>query len=159
MHVLQLVALVTISWYGTMALHEAGHCAGARLSGGAVETVDIPLLGFSQTHYTDNPHPLLTTWAGPVGGALVALALFRITKAIHGLARHAILFFAGFSLIANGLYIGLGGLDEVGDCSDLLRNGASLWQLIGFGIASTATGFYAWHCMGPVRCWFTPQNE
>lgn len=137
-----------------MALHEAGHCAGAWLSGGAVDSVDLPLIGFSQTHYDENPHPLFTTWAGPIGSAVAAIALMGLARALHGVARHALLFFAGFSLIANGLYLGLGGFDQAGDCGDLLRNGASLWQLVAFGLISTASGFYAWHRMGPVKEWF-----
>lgn len=69
------ILATTISWYGMMVLHEAGHCAGAWLSGGAVARVDIPLLGFSQTRYRANPHPLFTAWAGPASGSLVSLLL------------------------------------------------------------------------------------
>lgn len=142
-----------------MAVHEAGHCAGVWLSGGAIDSVEIPLFGFSQTRYAENPHPLFTTWAGPAGGTLIGLILLGLATVLRGATRHAVLFFAGFSLIANGLYIGLGGFDRAGDCGDLLRNGASLWQLIVFGLTSTVAGFSAWHRIGPIKGWFsTPRG-
>jgi hypothetical protein len=143
-----------LSWYGMMMLHETGHCVGALLSGGAIESVDIPLLGFSQTHYRENPHPLFTVWAGPVGGALFALFLFGLCIFLKGRTKQLVLYFCGFSLIANGIYIGVGGFDRVGDCAVLLNHGASLWHLVLFGIVTVCLGGYCWHRMGAVQDWF-----
>ena len=68
-HLGTLLLATIASWYGMMAVHEAGHCAAAWLTGGVVEKVYVPLLGFSQTFYHENPHPLAVAWAGAAGGA------------------------------------------------------------------------------------------
>src|SRR5919197_5314412 len=47
-----------LSWLGMMAVHEAGHVAAARLTGGTVSKVVL--------HLSHNPHPLVVAWAGPV---------------------------------------------------------------------------------------------
>jgi len=142
------------AWYATLAIHETGHCIATWLSGGSIDRVEIPLVGFSQTHYRDKPQPLFTTWAGPATGALFAFALFAIASNLHNRTRQIALFFAGFSLILNGTYLGLGGFLRIGDCAELLKHGASQWQLITFGAIATPLGLYSWHRMGPVKGWF-----
>ena len=152
---LGILFLATIlSWYGMMAIHEAGHCAAAWLTGGAVEKVQLPVWGFSQTFYRENPHPLAVAWAGALGGVAVAALLLGAARFARDSIRHGLLYFAGFSLIANGLYMGLGGFDRVGDCAELLIHGARLWQLVAFGIGTVGLGVYSWHRMGPIRGWF-----
>ena len=152
---ISIFLIVTVmSWYGMMAFHEAGHCLGAVAAGGPIRAVDMPLLGFSQTHYRGNPHPLFVAWSGPVGGAVVSLALSALSLRLRGRPRDVLLYFCGFCLIANGIYIGLGGFDRVGDCAELLNHGARLWQLILFGFVATCLGGYCWHLLGPVRGWF-----
>ena len=43
-------------------------------------------------------------------------------------------FFAGFCLIANGAYIGIGSFGKIGDAGDkLLRHGSPIWSLWLFG--------------------------
>lgn len=151
--------LATIaSWYGMMALHEAGHCIAAWWTGGVVERIHFPLLGFSQTILSANPHPLAVAWAGPLVGALVPALLIVIAPYNRSNLAVALRFFSGFSLIANGLYLGLGGFDRVGDCAELLNNGAQLWQLVTFGIGAFALGMYSWHRLGPLRRWFLPHS-
>ena len=58
-------------------------------------------------------------------------------------------FFAGFCLIANGTYLAVGSLDNVGDAGDLLRHGASIGQLWVFGGLCVPAGFLLWHRLGP----------
>lgn len=154
---LGIVLLGTIAlWYGMMAIHELGHCVAAWLTGGVVEKVHFPLLGFSQTFYHENPHPLAVAWAGAAGSAVFAASLLGASRNMCRPYQQALLYFAGFSLIANGLYLGMGGFDRVGDCAELLNHGAKLWQLVDFGIGATALGVYSWHRMGPIREWFRP---
>jgi hypothetical protein len=153
------ILAAVVSWYGMMAVHEAGHCLGAVLSGGRVQRVSFPIRGFSQTHYESNPHPLFTVWTGPIGGIAIPLALLGALPFASQLVRHLILFFTGFCLIANGVYLGYGALLGVGDCFDLLLLGASRWHLVLFGIAATASGLYTWHRMGPLHAWFTPSKH
>ncbi len=58
-------------------------------------------------------------------------------------------FFAGFCLLANGLYIGVGSFDRVGDCGEILRYGSAAWQLWLFGLATAPVGSWLWHGQGP----------
>ncbi|HKB37186.1 MAG TPA: hypothetical protein VKD72_12090, partial [Gemmataceae bacterium] len=58
-------------------------------------------------------------------------------------------FFAGFCLLANGLYIGVGSFGRIGDCGEMLRHGSELWQLWLFGAVSAPVGLWLWHGQGP----------
>ena len=58
-------------------------------------------------------------------------------------------FFAGFCLVANGVYLGVGSFEGVGDAGDLLRYGAPRWQLIAFGLVCVPPGLALWHGLGP----------
>jgi hypothetical protein len=57
-------------------------------------------------------------------------------------------FFAGFGLLANGLYIGLGSFGGVGDCGEMLRHGSKMWQLWGFGLVTVPWGLWLWNEQG-----------
>ena len=57
-------------------------------------------------------------------------------------------FFAGFCLLANGLYIGIGSFDRVGDCGEMLRHGSALWQVWLFGAVTAPVGLWLWHRQG-----------
>ncbi|HEV3344813.1 MAG TPA: hypothetical protein VG125_30835 [Pirellulales bacterium] len=61
-------------------------------------------------------------------------------------------FFAGTCLIANGVYLGVGGLlgdpNGADDAHELLRQGASAWQLGLFSLLATTTGLAIWHRLG-----------
>ena len=57
-------------------------------------------------------------------------------------------FFAGFCLVANGLYIAIGTLDRVGDSGELLRHGTGAWQLWLFGAVTAPLGLWLWHRQG-----------
>ncbi len=155
----RLLVVTIASWYGMMAIHELGHCLAAWMTGGVVERVHFPLLGFSQTFYLENPHPLAVAWAGAAGGAVFAALLLGASRNMPRPYQQALRYFAGFSLIANGLYLGLGGFDRVGDCAELLNHGAKLWQLVAFGIGATTLGMCSWHRMGPVWDWFRSADD
>lgn len=164
------------SWLGMLACHEFGHVLHAWLSGGTVTAVDLPLLGFSQTHVSPNPHPQFTAWGGAIWGSLLPLALwatcrlslrestrFRRAKADDGSAAtrsppspYAFLaaFFAGFCLLVNGVYLAagsfVGAASDADDAHELLRHGAARWQLVAFGVTAAAAGLRMWHGLGPV---------
>src|SRR6185437_10962113 len=140
------------SWLGMMALHEFGHVLHAWLSGGAVTGVDLPLVGFSQTHVSPNPHPQFVAWGGAVWGSLLPLVLWLATR--HWARRQAFLaaFFAGFCCLANGAYLAagsfLGATSDADDAHELLGPGAARWQLIAFGVIAGAVGIRLWHGLG-----------
>jgi hypothetical protein len=58
-------------------------------------------------------------------------------------------FLAGFCLLANGLYIGVGSFDRVGDCGEMLRHGSESWQMWLFGAATAPVGLWLWDRQGP----------
>ncbi|MCG3181798.1 MAG: hypothetical protein BIFFINMI_04207 [Phycisphaerae bacterium] len=58
-------------------------------------------------------------------------------------------FFTGFCLIANDAYLGAGAFEGVSDAGDLLRHGASAWQLWAFGAATVPLGLWLWHNQAP----------
>lgn len=130
------------------AVHEAGHLCGALLTGAEVRTVVLHPLTISRTDLSKNPKPLFVAWAGPclgvVGPLLIWASIQSVKLSFAFLAR----FFAGFCLIANGAYVAFGSLERIGDCGEMLRNGASLWHLWLFGAITIPTGFWLWHHQG-----------
>jgi hypothetical protein len=133
-------------WLAMMAVHELGHVLGAIATGGTVTNVSIPLLGFSRTDVSPNPWPQVEVWCGPIIGA--ALPLVLAWALLRTRARIVALLFAGWCLIANGAYIGIGWIDRVGDAGELVRHGTSTSLLIAFGVAACGVGLYIWHLLG-----------
>jgi hypothetical protein len=137
------VLLLWASWLGMMLVHEAGHAIGALSTGGTVQRVVWGPFSLSRTDVSPDPSPLLVAWAGPVIGAtlpLLAMACLRPTR-----LRRPAAFFAGFCLIANGAYIGIGWLDRAGDAGEMVRLGSPQWLLITFGVITVASGLWIWH--------------
>jgi hypothetical protein len=58
-------------------------------------------------------------------------------------------FFAGFCLIANGAYIGIGSLGKIGDAGEMLRHGSPIWLLWLFGAVCSSFGLFLWNGLGP----------
>src|SRR4051812_23198633 len=110
-----LPVLLYAAWLVMMFVHEAGHVLHAWLSGGAVNRVHIPLVGFSQTFYSANPRPGFVAWGGPVWGCTIPLILLGLARVFRMPERvpRAAQFFAGFCLIANGAYLGVGWISRV----------------------------------------------
>jgi hypothetical protein len=128
-----------------MIVHEFGHVLGLWTTGGTVARVVLHPLTISRTDPGQNPHPALEIWAGPLVGVLLPAAVAALARAFRVPGAHLLRFFAGFCLIANGCYIGVGVLDPVGDARELLRNGAAAWQLALFGLVTVPAGLYLWH--------------
>jgi hypothetical protein len=112
-----------------------------------VVRVAIHPLAISRTDVTPNPAPLIVAWGGPIVGALAPLLIMIVGRCwpSGGRARDYVDFFAGFCLIANGAYIGLGSFARIGDAGDLLRHGSPQWLLIAFGIVAISGGLFIWH--------------
>src|SRR5688572_11187264 len=107
---------ILASWLGMQAVHEFGHMCGAWLTGGQVRRVVLHPLTISRTDLAVNPQPLVVVWAGPIFGVLVPLAIWLIAAACLFPGASVLRFFAGFCLVANGLYIGIGSFEGAGDC-------------------------------------------
>ena len=143
--VLLIGTFLPLCWFSMQAVHEFGHVVVAVVTGGRVERVVLHPLTISRTDVSPNPHPLLVVWAGPILGVLLPLALmFARFKWAYLLQ-----FFAGFCLIANGAYIGVGSFGRIGDAGDMLRHGSPMWLLWLFGAVTLPLGLYLWNGLGP----------
>ena len=143
-----IVSILALSWFAMMAIHEVGHVLGAVLTGGTVAKVVLHPLTISRTDLSANPQPLSVVWAGPLFGVIAPLILWGVAHVGRLASWYLFRFFAGFCLIANGAYLGVGSFDHVGDAGELLRHGASFWQLWLFGVLCVPAGFLLWHRLG-----------
>lgn len=139
---------IMLSWLGMQIVHELGHVLGALVSGGRVDVVVLDPLSISRTDLSLNPHPLLVCWAGAVAGSLLPVMLAGAWRMARAPGMSVIRFFAGFCLIANGCYLGIGSFRDVGDAGDLIVYGASSWQLWAFGAVTVPLGFLFWNGLG-----------
>jgi hypothetical protein len=147
--ILLISSTLIASWLGMQAVHELGHVLGAWLTGGQVERVVLHPLTISRTDLAHNPHPLAVVWAGPIVGVTLPLALWAIAASLRSSFAFLLRFFAGFCLVANGLYIGVGSFGGIGDCGEMLRHGSAPWHLWLFGALTIPLGFWLWHGQGP----------
>ena len=147
-----LIAPVALyaSWLGMMAVHELGHVIHARLSGGVVEAVHVPLARFSVTTYTVNPRPRFVAWGGVLWGSVLPIIACAIARLASMPGHRWLQFFAGFCLVANGAYLGVGWAMRVGDAHDLVGLGESKALMCAFGIVAVTAGLYLWHALGPI---------
>lgn len=142
-------------WWLMMATHEAGHVFAAWATGGQIARVQLSPLAFSHTELITNPKPMLVVWAGPVCGVVAPLllwagVLFQRNRKWAKRDLQAITFLAGFCLVANGVYIGLGWLDRVGDTNEMLQLGTPVVLMFVFGLVCTCSGLALWHRLGPL---------
>jgi hypothetical protein len=80
---------------------------------------------------------------------MVPLMVWVITALTRLCGVFVLRFFAGFCLLANGLYIGIGSFERIGDCGEMLRHGSEMWQLWLFGALTAPVGLWLWHKQGP----------
>jgi len=146
--VVLLVSASLLAWLWMQAVHELGHVAAAWLTGGHVQQVVLHPLAISRTDVEPNPCPLLVAWGGPMIGSALPLAAYGLAAALQPRASWLARFFAGFCLLANGLYIGVGSFEGIGDAGDLLAQGAPRWSLWLFGLATAPAGLTMWNCLG-----------
>lgn len=144
-----IVSFILFSWLAFMVVHEFGHALTAWSTGGSVNRMVLHPLQISWTTFSRNPHPQLVTWGGPVLGALLPCVFFLVARWLHSPALYLFRFFAGFCLIANGLYLMVDSFGRGGDGSALIRTGTPQWKLLLFGMLTTPTGFWLWHGLGP----------
>lgn len=134
-----------LSWFGMQAVHELGHVLVAWLTGGTVQRVILHPFTISRTDVSPNLHPLIVAWAGPLLGVGLPVIAAACSRVIFPAGRRYLDFFAGFCLIANGAYIGVGSLEAIGDAGDMLRHGSPRWLLAMFGILAVTYGLWIWH--------------
>jgi hypothetical protein len=140
-------------WLAMQAVHELGHVLGAVASGGTVAKVVLYPTTISRTDVFPNPHPLIEVWAGAVLGSVLPLLAFLVARGFRCPGLYLFRFFAGFCLIANGVYLGGGAIQSLtsqgfADGGELLMHGASPWHLILFGLATVPVGLFLWNGQG-----------
>ena len=134
-----------------MAVHESGHVLGAWLTGGQVERVILHPGAISRTDVAPNPRPAIVVWLGPIFGSVAPLGLWWLLPRRYIRPRSIAQFFAGFCLIANGAYIALGTLAQVGDSRVMLKHGSPNWLLVMFGSVTIPLGLLVWHRLGSIK--------
>ncbi len=139
-----LLSLGVVSWLGMMGVHELGHVLGAWATGGRVQQVVWHPLVLSRTDVAADRSPGVTVWAGPIVGAVLPAVVYGVAAGLRWGAAPLLGFFAGFCLIANGAYIGIGAFEGVADAGVMLVLGAPRWTLVVFGVVTTAAGFAVW---------------
>lgn len=145
-----IVGLVAFCWPMMMLVHEAGHVAGAWATGGHVQRVVWHPLLLSRTDVEPNPSPKIEVWAGPVIGAALPALLAAIVVAFRLKMSYLLVAFAGFCVLANGLYIGWGTFDPAGDAREMIRLGVPRWSMLAFGLAATLGGLWLLDRVSPI---------
>jgi hypothetical protein len=140
---------VLFCWLAMQVVHEVGHVVVARMTDGEVTKVALHPLIVSRTDLAGNPHPLTVVWGGPLLGSILPLLGFAVARFSRMPGVYLFRFFAGFCLVANGVYIGTGWLIANGaDPGVMLENGSPKWLLLAFGLLTFPCGLYLWHRQG-----------
>jgi hypothetical protein len=147
--ILLVLSLLWLSWLAMMLVHEGGHVVGAVCTGGRVRRMVWHPAALSRTDVWPNPHPLIEVWAGPAVGSLVPLVIAGVASAFRLRVGYLVWVVAGFCLIANGAYLGVGAVSPVGDAAELIKHGTPSWWLAAFGVVTVIPGFWIWHRVSP----------
>jgi hypothetical protein len=144
-----VLSTLALCWLWMMIVHELGHVVLAWTCGETVSRVVLYPFAISRTDATHDKHPLLVIWGGPLLGSLIPLGGLLATKLLRSRFVYLCQFFAGFCLIANGAYLGVGCFSSIGDAGDLVRAGCPQAVMVVFGIVCAATGLWLWNGLGP----------
>ncbi len=131
-----------------MAVHELGHVLAAWATGGSVTKVVLHPRAISRTEVANSLEPLTVVWGGPTVGVLLPVAIWIALHFARIPGAYLPRFFAGFCLIANGVYIGVGSFNAAGDAGVMLRHGSPMWLLWLFGILTVPAGLTLWNGLG-----------
>lgn len=146
--IILISTFLAFSWLGMQVVHEFGHCLGAWFSGGRVARIIAHPFTISCTVLSHNPRPLFVVWSGPIFGSILPALAVLIAALFRAPALYMFRFFAGFCLVANGLYIGLGALGGLLDAGDMMSYGSPQWLLFVFGGIAITVGLYFWNGIG-----------
>lgn len=147
--IILILSFLCFSWLAMQAVHELGHVFAAMATGATVDRVVLHPFTISRTDLAQNPHPLPVVWGGPLVGVALPLLFFVLWQRCSLPAVYLPRFFAGFCLVANGVYIAAGSFSRLADAGDMLRHGSPHWLLLLFGVATVPSGVYLWHGLGP----------
>ena len=143
-----IATFFAFSWLAMQAVHEFGHVVGAGLSKAEVIKVALHPCIISRTDLGHNPHPSVVVWAGPIIGSVLPLLAFLVATVCRFPGVYLFRFFAGFCLIANGVYLAFGPADGAADTGVMMQHGSPRWTMVLFGILTAPFGLYLWHRQG-----------
>ena len=143
-----IATFLAFSWLAMQAVHELGHSVGAWLTRAEVIKVALHPCIISRTDIGHNPHPSVVVWAGPIIGSVLPLLAFLVAKVGRFPGVYLFRFFAGFCLIANGVYIAFGPADGAADTGVMIQHGSPRWVMVLFGMFTAPFGLYLWHRQG-----------
>jgi hypothetical protein len=144
-----IASILLLSWLWMMIAHELGHVLMAWASGETVSSVVLHPLAISRTDATHDKHPLLVIRGGPALGMLIPVAGLLAARLLRFRLGDLCQSFAGFCLIANGAYIGVGSFSSIGDSGDLARAGCPQIVMVIFGLLFASSGLWLWNGLGP----------
>ena len=147
--VILIASFIPFCWLAFMALHELGHVTAGLATGGTVTKVVLHPFAISRTDVSPNPNPFAVVWAGPIVGVVLPLMFWGGFWKLKIPGDYLVRFLAGFCLIANGLYIGIGSFEKIGDAGEMLRTGSPTWLLWLFGMITVPIGFMIWNGLAP----------
>lgn len=147
--ILLVGGILWISWLVMMLVHECGHVLGGLATGGTVRRIVWHPAVISRTDVTPNPYPLVEIWAGPIIGSVLPIVIAGIASRVRLRAAYLLWVVAGFCLIANGAYIGVGAIRPIGDAEELVAHGMPRWPLAAFGLLAIGSGLWIWDRVGP----------
>lgn len=130
------------------AVHEFGHVLGAWLTNSEVKKIALHPFIISRTDIIHNQNPLFVVWAGPIIGSVLPLIIFWAAKFFQSPMIYLFRFFAGFCLVANGVYIAFGPADGGADTGVMLQHGSPRWIMMFFGVLTAVLGLYLWNRQG-----------
>lgn len=147
-----IVSWLLFCWYAMQLLHETGHVFAAWRFGIEIVQFHFGLLTISHTMLDETGQSsgtlLAATWAGPIAGMLLPLAMWGIAVFFRFRETFLLRFLSGFCLVANGCYLLCGPSDGYADTGVLLIHGAMRWQLILVGLIGVIGGFVLWNGQG-----------
>jgi hypothetical protein len=141
--------ILWISWLTMMLVHECGHVLGGLATGGTVRRVVWHPAVISRTDVWPNPRPLIEIWAGPIFGSTLPVLVAGAASLLRLRVAYLLWVVAGFCLIANGAYIGIGAVRPLGDAEELVAHGMPRWSMATFGSLAVGSGFWIWDRVSP----------
>ncbi len=142
MRYLIFIVAALLSWWPFMVVHELGHIASGLINSATIEAIELRPWRLSYTMLSGSKRPLVDIWAGVVIGGYLPLVLLLVPTGRR--IRKGLTFFAGFCLIANGVYIGIGWLGPYGDTKEMMQMHTPVWVMIVFSLVSCTAGLWLW---------------
>ena len=146
--IILIFSFLSFSWLAMQAVHESGHVVGAWLTSADVIKVALHPCIISRTVLGHNQYPSVVVWGGPLIGSLFPLLVFLLARVCRLPGIYLFRFFAGFCLLANGIYIAFFPGNGAVDTGVMMQHGSPRWLMVIFGILTAPLGLYLWHRQG-----------